>query len=187
LTSDLDERSGWPPELRVLLERHPRVSWQQHGSASVALWLDVHDGFRHECSALDAAGADYRDRRMTAAQLAAVTAPRLRGLIGRLRGHHEIEDYHYFPVLRDTDPRLELGFDALAADHESLHGDIAATAAALTELLSATDPKSLRDTAAPRHAAERFVAASGRLNRRLGQHLRDEEDLVIPLLLDRDG
>jgi hemerythrin HHE cation binding domain-containing protein len=182
LASDVDQRAGWSGELRELLDRHPRETWARHRSPTIALWLDMHDGFRRECAALLAAADDYRAGRATAPQLAALTAPRLRGLIVHLHGHHETEDFHYFPVFRAGHPALAPALDALGADHARLQRDVSDANAALEQLLAAS---ASGPTRAAEHAANSFVAASARLCGHLVRHLADEEDLVIPLLLER--
>jgi hypothetical protein len=99
LSSDSDE-DDWPRELRFLLERHPRATWPVASSPTVAFWLDVHDRLRHACAGLELAGDDYGGRRITAAQLAVIAPPRLRGLIASVYSHHQIEDVQYFPTFR---------------------------------------------------------------------------------------
>ena len=42
-------------------------------------------------------------------ELAIVAAPRLSGLLTDLRGHHQVEDFHYFPVFRRLAPQLTSG------------------------------------------------------------------------------
>lgn len=184
MESDIDQRAAWPPELRVLFDRHPRDSWNLERSSHAGFWLEIHDGFRYELAGLDAAGDDFRRGHVGAPQLAAIGAPRLHGLIAHLRGHHEIEDFHYFPVFRAQEPRLARGFDTLAADHVALQRDIDAALATLRELLAAAE-RPLAASSAAQHAADRFIEASARLGRRLQRHLADEEDLVVPLLLER--
>jgi len=168
----------------VLLERHPRATWSAQTSPTVQFWLEVHDSFRRECVALAMAGDDGRGGRLTARELAAVSAPRLRAMVGHLHGHHEIEDYHYFPTFREAEPRLAPGFDLLANDHALLHADIARALGALSELVAAADA-SAPGAAAAQHAADRYLRESDMLYRRLIRHLGDEEDLIIPLLLER--
>ena len=182
--TDPDDTARLNGRLRELLERHPRATWprQRQRSASVALWLDVHDGLRRECAALQAAADDYRAGRTSAPPLAARTAPRLHGMLAELKGHHETEDFHYFPALRERHPQLAGGFDALAGDHSRLERAMADAAHALGLLLAASTEGA--DPSAARHAAERFVATGAELTAGLGRHLADEEDLVIPLLLD---
>ena len=148
-------------------------------------WLEVHDEFRRECVALTMAAEDCRDGRIAARDLAVIAGPRLRGMVGRLRGHHEIEDYHYFPTFRAAEPRLAPGFDLLASDHVRLHADIEAALAALGELVAVAD--SSPGAPAVRHAADLYLRLGDQLSRRLVRHLSDEEDLIIPLLLERGG
>ena len=54
----------------------------------------------------------------------------------------------------------------------------------LRELLSAADVIG-EDEAARQHAAEIYVQETEELCTVLARHLRDEEDLIIPLLLER--
>jgi hypothetical protein len=183
LSLDLDQRNGWPAELRVLLEHHPRDSWRLQGSVSVQFWLEVHDHLRRECVGLEASAQDYLEGRKTAPELAVIARPRLRGMIAHLHGHHQIEDSHYFPAFRAFEPRLARGFDALESDHADLQQDIAAALTALQELATAAGVP--LDTHITAHAAQRYAAVGGRLCRRLCRHLSDEEDLVVPVLLEQ--
>ena len=180
---DIDSRTGWPDELRVLLEKYPRDSWRSRPSPVAQFWLDKHDWFRHQCSALKSAGDDYREGRSDPMTFVTWLAPRLQNFIAHLHGHHQVEDYHYFPAFRAAEQRLAPGFDALAADHELLHGgisDIVATVNAFIEAARAGDA-----TDATRHAGDRYLASSEQMFRRLLRHLNDEEDLIIPVMLDR--
>lgn len=179
---DIDSRTGWPDELRVLLEKFPRDSWRSRPSPVAQFWLDKHDWFRHQCSALKSAGDDYREGRSEAMVFASWLAPRLQNFFAHLHGHHQIEDYHYFPAFRAAEERLAPGFDALAADHELLHegiSDVIASVNAFFEALRGENPSD-----ATRHAADRYIACSEITFRRLLRHLSDEEDLIIPVMLD---
>ncbi|MNC92746.1 hypothetical protein D3C83_92270 [compost metagenome] len=59
--------------------------------------------------------------------------------------------------------------------------------AALGELRAAAERSADPARAAPRLAAERYAAAAAELAGRLERHLDDEENLVVPLLLERAG
>jgi hypothetical protein len=167
-----------------LLDRHPRTSWREHPSPTVQLWLDVHDGFRRSCAALASSADDYRAGRLSAAALAVHAAPRLRGMVAQLQGHHEVEDHHYFPAFRDSAPMLARGFDSLAADHAALEEEVRDALAALSDLVAAADAETGSAVAAE-HAARRYVAVGDTLCRRLARHLDGEEELIIPLLIER--
>jgi Hemerythrin HHE cation binding domain len=186
LNAERDASNDWPAELARLLERHPRTTWPGARSASVAFWLDVHDRLRRDAAGLDAAGAEYRGGRSSPAQLAVIAAPRLRGLIAAMHGHHQIEDFHYFPAFRSTEPRLAAGFDRLEREHATLSRSVEAALAALAQL-RATAELSTEPAAATTQqlAAQRYIDAAASLSGGLLRHLDDEENLVVPLLLER--
>jgi iron-sulfur cluster repair protein YtfE (RIC family) len=107
--------------------------------------------------------------------------PRLQFLLSQLNVHHQIEDQHYFPIFRAAEERLARGFDVLEADHHAIHADMAATAQTANALLQALAAKA----DALRRCGDDYAAASGTLLKGLMRHLDDEEDLIVPLILDR--
>ncbi|HET7717942.1 MAG TPA: hemerythrin domain-containing protein [Bauldia sp.] len=183
MTLDLDSRTGWPADLRILLERYPREVWQAHVNLGelARFWLSIHDGFRQTGFALARAAADFREGRMTPAEYRAWFRPRLQTFLGHLEGHHTIEDYQFFPVFSAAEPRLIRGFEVLEADHENIHAAMSETFDAATAFLRADEG----DRDAMARAADRYADAGQRLLRKLGRHLADEEDLIVPLILDR--
>lgn len=185
MSDELAGSHGWPPELAFLLERHPRSGWPVRHSASVEFWLGVHERLRRDCSGLRASGDEYRGKRLSVSQLAVVAAPRLRGLIAAMHGHHQVEDFQYFPAFRRTEPRLARGFELLEREHLDLRTDVDAALAALAELRLATERASGGAAGGTLSlAAQRYVDTAERLCERLVGHLGDEEDLVVPLLLE---
>ena len=107
--------------------------------------------------------------------------PRLQFILDQLNVHHQIEDFHYFPIFRAADARLAIGFDVLEGDHHHIHGDMARTAETANALLQA-----LRgDTDTLRRCSDGYADASAVLLKGLIRHLDDEEDLIVPLILDR--
>lgn len=184
MSLDLDQRSGWPADLKVLLDRHPRATWAGRRAPDADFWLEIHDGFRRDLTALTAVTDRQRAGRLTPLELGVLSTPRLRGLLARLHGHHQVEDFEYFPALRRAEPRLASGFEALERDHGLLRENAAAALSALERLLDAAAEKDAGGDAA-RHTAERYAAASGSFGALLARHLADEEDLVVPLLLER--
>lgn len=183
MSFELDERSGWPQEWLELLERHPRDTWRTSASAVARFWLDRHDAFRRQAAVLAALAADHRAGRLGAAELTARAAPALWNLLAPLDGHHQIEDVHYFPHFREAEPRLARGFDALERDHAALHADIEQVVRRFNTL-SAAAAEGAGDSVL-RSGAEAYIDASLQLERRLSRHLDDEEDLVIPVMLER--
>ena len=186
LNDEHDANAGWPPELKFLLERHPRATWPRARSASVAFWLDVHERLRRDAAGLDAAGDEYRGGRSSPAQLAVIAAPRLRGLVAAMQGHHQIEDFEYFPEFRRAEPRLVAGFDRLEREHATLNRGVDAALTALAELRAAVERAAEPASATTlKLAAQRYVDAATTLSVELLRHLHDEENLVVPLLLER--
>ena len=181
-----DSNGSWPDELLFLLERHPRADWPSARSATAAFWLDVHERLRRDAAGLDAAGDDYRRGRSSPVELAVIAAPRLRGLVAAMHGHHQIEDFEYFPEFRREEPRLARGFDRLEREHTSLNRNVEAALAALAELRAAAERSAEPAAAAAlKLAAQRYVDAAAALTVDLLRHLHDEENLVVPLLIER--
>ena len=150
---------------------------------AAAFWLEVHDHLRRDAAGLETAGNDYLGGRSSPAQLAVIAAPRLHGLIAAMHGHHQIEDFHYFPAFRRAEPKLSSGFDRLESEHASLRRSVEAALAALRELRATTELAAEPAAAATQQlAAQRYAAAAAALCRELESHLSDEENLVVPLL-----
>jgi iron-sulfur cluster repair protein YtfE (RIC family) len=102
-------------------------------------------------------------------------------MLWQLEEHHQVEDQHYFPVFRRIEPRLAAGFEVLERDHEALHEALEVIALRANAVLARGND----DPVAFRGALERFVDTQRELGPGLVRHLDDEEDLVIPLLLER--
>jgi hypothetical protein len=184
LSEQRNANEGWLAELDSLLERHPRATWPTARSASVAFWLGVHERLRRDAAGLDAAGDEHRSGRSSPAQLAVIAAPRLHGLVAAMQGHHQIEDFEYFPEFRRAEPRLAAGFDRLEREHASLNISVDAAVAALGELRATAERAA--EPATLKLAAQRYVDAAATLRANLLRHLHDEENLVVPLLLELD-
>jgi len=183
LNSNLDNRSGWPEELRFLLERHPREQWMQHANLGMMarFWLDRHRMFRELGSALHDATAKFREAAITPQEFQAWFAPRLQFFLQQLNSHHHVEDFHYFPIFRAAETRLAKGFEVLERDHEILHQGIMKSVETANEFLQGMQANADK----MRHAADNYAAVNDQLLKQMLRHLDDEEDLVIPLILDR--
>jgi hemerythrin-like domain-containing protein len=179
----LEKRAGLPDDLRFLLEKYPRDSWSGHQNVHgmASMWLQRHDMFRELGGILTGAIADYREGRSAARDFAKYFAPRLNFFLGHLEGHHNVEDHHYFPVFARMESRLKRGFDILDSDHHLIHDALERNAGTANEFLRALEAD--RDTQLC--AADAYADENGRLVAMLSRHLDDEEDLIIPLILDR--
>ena len=181
LELNIDQRAGLPDELCVLLREHPRDSWRENMTPLAQFWIAKHDDFRDLCAQLTDAGDGYRQRPERLHEFAQIATTRMRFLVALLQGHHQVEDYHYFPAFRAADRRLGRGFDVLARDHEVLHETGLSAIGALEQLHAVLADNAASDR--QRSAADRYAAAIELLCRRIVRHLDDEEDLVIPLML----
>lgn len=179
----LDGRSRLPAEWLALLARHPRAGWGDHPSLGMTarFWLDRHAAFRRLGRELQQRAEGFQGGGVTPEDFQHWFAPRLQLLLGELNGHHQVEDFHYFPVFRRAAPELDGGFDLLDRDHKTLHLGLVETAEAANALLQAL-ARQPENAEGPTAA---YAEASARLLQRMERHLDDEEDLVIPLMLDR--
>jgi iron-sulfur cluster repair protein YtfE (RIC family) len=187
-TADLENlalarRNGWPDDLRVLIARYPREQWQGHANLGgmARFWLSRHVMFRELAGMIRDIETQFRDGTLPSAEFPRQFVPRLQFLLQQLGVHHQIEDLHYFPIFRAADERLAHGFDVLEGDHHAIHADMAATADTANALLRALSS----DADALRRRGDDYAAASGALLKGLIRHLDDEEDLIVPLILDR--
>ena len=113
-------------------------------------------------------------------QLQQAFVPQLNSFLQHLDHHHRVEDHIYFPKFRQLDGRLSVGFDLLETDHVLIHQNLVQTIEQARALLAALSQSADRR----RQAAETFGDRIEHLLKLLQQHLRDEEDLVIPALLE---
>jgi hemerythrin-like domain-containing protein len=176
----LDTRTGLPEPLRLLLETHPRESWQAHPQfhGLVSFWLERHVMFRqlmvHMSRETEAFLDGNRDPRGFAQGIG-----RYGGLfVNQLHGHHQIEDRHYFPLLRTKDARIERGFDLLDADHHALDGILDRFVGQANGAIKAAGGPD------PRSPAGELRGGLADLERLIGRHLEDEEDLIVPVILE---
>ena len=178
----LAERNGWPPELRALIERYPREVWMGHENLGqmAQFWLSRHNMFRELATSITQGTTAFQEGKMAAAEFPRWLVPRLQFFLEQLHAHHYIEDHHFFPIFRRADERLVRGFDVLESDHGELHHNIDLTVEAANALL-----QSISDTETTKRTGEAFAHTSGTLMKGLTRHLDDEEDLIVPLILDR--
>ncbi|AWN17197.1 hemerythrin domain-containing protein [Salinisphaera sp. LB1] len=179
----LPNRETLPPEIAFLRERYPKSRWQVHENYGelAAFWLEVHDSLRAQGGALQRMAREFREgERGGATAFQRTFMPRLGHYLQHLEGHHHIEDAHYFPRVRALDRRMRVGFDLLENDHEIIQAAVLHAADSARALMQAL----ARGEDAGRFAADDYIADADRLLALLAQHLTDEEDLVIPGMLE---
>jgi iron-sulfur cluster repair protein YtfE (RIC family) len=177
----LDNRDGLPDDIAFLRAHYPRGDWRLHTNFGqlADFWLQVHASLRHEGSEVSRLVDAFRDRRIDANQLQRAFVPLLNGFLQHLDQHHRIEDSLYFPKFRLLDERMVVGFDLLEADHTQIHHHLVATVEHARGLLNAlSGPGEIART-----AADEYADTAQNLLDLLVKHLADEEELVIPAML----
>lgn len=179
----LETRPGLPEDLKLVVSQFPRETWPGHGNLGdvAKMWLSRHDMFRKVGGMLSGAISDWREERVDSEGFARFFVPRLNWFLGNLEGHHNVEDHHYFPVFRRAESRLARGFDILDTDHHVIHAALEANAEAANAFLKALAEGGDR----LKFTGESYAQENERLIRLLMRHLDDEEDLIIPVILDR--
>lgn len=181
---DLDTRAGLPDEWRFLLRQYPRADWKRHRNLGplMQFWLARHAGFRELGATLDTALTRFREGRMDARRFGGFFGPRLQQFLGELHHHHQIEDQHYFPVFMAAEKRLVAGFELLEGDHALIDQRIEAVVGSANKLFRQLQTG---DRDKIRRLADSYAATSDTLISGLMRHLDDEEDLIVPLVLQR--
>lgn len=174
----LEHRTGLPDALRLLVAEYPREIWETHPNFDglTRFWLDRHLAFRQLLPMLQGRARDIVERDVEPNPQALVQIAG--GLLNDLHGHHQIEDYHYFPKLSKAEPRLQHGFKLLDADHHVLDGHIRALADRTNAVLQA-----ISTGKPPREGAARLDEALTPFETFLDRHLSDEEEIVVPVIL----
>ena len=175
----LEDRTGLPEALRVLVEAYPRDGWTRDPGFNglIEFWLGRHMMFRQFMGQM----TETLERAADGAPVEGV-APlfsRLGGaFVSQLHGHHQIEDVHYFPVLAGKDSRVAQGFTLLDRDHHALDGHLNRFVTGANALLGL-----VREPGRFASTAHRFHGEVAQLGGFLERHLTDEEDLVVPVIL----
>ena len=173
-------RNGLPEHLRILADRYPRTGWETHGNFDdmTRFWLDRHLMFREVLSRLTLETRAHLDRETDAMEFARRTARLTSFFLNQLHGHHMIEDHHYFPLLTAQEPRLASGFTLLESDHLQLDENIDRLEKRTNHMLGR-----IRDGSADSGAGVVLDLLED-FDRFLHRHLTDEEELVVPIILE---
>lgn len=183
LDLDLKRRAGWPEDLRIILDRYPREVWPGHANLGdlSRYWLERHAMFRELNAAMLSASDQLKAGTVPPEAFRVWFLPRIRVFLQHLHSHHMVEDHHYFPVLMRLEPALARGFEVLENDHETIHSGLLLLQEAGGDLAQALAGPPDR----VRFAADTMSDRLSGFMTGLTRHLDDEEDLIIPLLLDR--
>ncbi|MBN8629273.1 MAG: hemerythrin domain-containing protein [Rhodobacterales bacterium] len=186
-TWKLGTRKGLPKDQLFLTDKHPRGTWKsQPALAGIGeIWLGNHDYFRAISKRIGAQLLRLREEAETSYDSGPALRRHISSLLGGLDGHHRVEDHHYFPMFQRAEPRLVRGFEILDADHHMIHDAIDELAAATQDTLRRLGQTEGVMTGDQRRAVDDLAASVDRVAPILRQHLADEEDIVIPLILER--
>lgn len=179
----LTTRTVLPDGYAFLLADYPRGVWEGHPNNGqwCQFWLQRHQMFRDYSAALTDACEQLADGKIEVAAFHEWFVPRVNFYFGEIDTHHKVEEYHYFPALAQADTKMGRGIELLEGDHRVVHDRLMGA----HETIVALD-RAIREapgevvSAAP--AARDGIAALGDA---LGRHLNDEEDIIVPLILDR--
>ena len=172
-----------PADYTWLLPRHPREGWLSHANMGghTRFWLSIHRSFRGAAAQLDALNGGWREGAVETETFLRETAPRLQHFLQALEHHHHMEDHVFFPRFTAAEPRVAKGIDLLETDHEAIDRAIHETVTAANALLRAAHGRDA-DLRAP---GEAFTTTADALTALMRRHLDDEEEIVMPLILDR--
>jgi hypothetical protein len=174
----LRHRTKLPGEWLYLAREFPRERWPELSPNSTAAhWLDLHEGFRFVQRHLSELGTAWREQKIEFAPFRDRFVSGLGQYLHGMQVHHGLESTAYFPQFQAIEPRLSRGFDLLETDHHEIDRILFELAEA-GRALRAVDP----DSDGARGAAENAISIVEGASMPIARHLRDEEDLVIPLL-----
>ncbi len=176
----LGERDGLPEALRVLLDAYPRDHWEQDQGFNglIKFWLERHLMFRRLLDSMVSDAQEVLDKKMEQNRFGS-RFTRFGGMfVGDLHGHHNVEDHHYFPILKKFDSRLERGFDILDKDHHALdhHLNVFTNDANAMLQLIATKEDAFDNVG-------KMEKRLQEMNVFLNRHLVDEEEIIVPVIL----
>lgn len=172
-------RTGLPDHLRVLADKYPRDMWRGHPNFNelTSFWLERHLMFRQILGKLQDGSAEFLDGR--APRYVPEMARYTSFFLEQLHEHHNIEDHHYFPKFKPFDARFETAFELLDADHHALDGQMTALIEASNAVIGAAQSDGDVIT-----AAARLRDVQGGFERFLNRHLCDEEEVIVPIVLE---
>ena len=181
--SSLNSRTALPEGYAFLLADYPRAVWEGHPNNGqwCQFWLQRHQMFRDYSAALADACEQLADGKIEAPAFHEWFVPRVNFYLGEIDTHHKVEEYHYFPALAQADEKMRRGIELLEGDHRVVH-DLLHAAHGTIVALDAAIRGTPADIASAAPAARDGIVALGA---GLGRHLDDEEDIIVPLILER--
>lgn len=170
-----------PEEMRLLLNRYPRESWEAHPGFrdKTRQWLGAHLMFRQLAERIRLDTEGYLNKDLGPDDYAGRLSHYGGTLVGNLHGHHGWEDRSYFPELSAADPRFDVGLELLEQDHADLDQVLDDFVRRANRVIKLTD----LDEAQALEEANEVHETSREIETFLRRHLTDEEDLAVPIIL----
>ncbi len=177
----LQDRPHLPENYLLLLEKHPRESWEDNPEMPIFIlqWLENHALYRRLSRSLVKETQKFLNKEHSAQDYAQRLGFFGAQLVENLTRHHHFEDEQFFPTISTAEPRVKKGVELLISDHAALTKALEKFVIAGNEIIDLAlqeDPKT--------HAkATAILAQASALKAFLTSHLNDEENLIIPILL----
>jgi len=137
--------------------------------------------FRELSVALLQTSSSLKEQELKPAEFRNWFQPRYWFFLQQLNAHHQIEDGHYFPLLIKAEAKLKAGFELLENDHHVIHEGLIR----LQDVGIKFDQALQNDPSRILFIADDVAKELKAFLADLTRHLSDEEDLVVPLVLDR--
>ena len=189
MSTDPTQRIDLPESALFLVPQFPREGRYSRSDLcrTAQICLGNHRYFRQLLPQIDASLAAHDPFASGGRAFSDELSRQMNSLLGGLEGHHGVEDDYYFPEFRRAEPRLGPGFDVLDADHTFIHDAIVRLSETAVPVIGefaapVPTPGSVRG-----HLRDDLRGALASFEASLVRHLDDEEDLVIPFLLHRNG
>ncbi len=179
--TSIHQRQGLPEEMQILLRDYPRDAWPDnpHFARSIQNWMGAHEMFRRLGDINRKECENYLDDKRSAHEFAARLSHYGGLLVQNLHGHHTWEDRDFFPELSRADSRFDQGLETLESDHVELNKvlELFTSSANRVIKLAQLDENLVRDEVGQLHDCTEEI------KKFLARHLRDEEDLVVPIII----
>jgi len=180
----LNKRKGLPKSLQDLLDKYPREVWD--GNLNLGnwsqFWLGRHELLRELSSSLKYIVHQYKDGMISNNKFIELFPERFNLTLSQLHSHHSVEDNHIFPILYNKSGAFRYGFDLLESDHEIIHNTMDKSLALAKKLMNEIENKKNDKF---KYTIESFSKENDFLIKLLHNHMIDEEDLIVPLVIDR--
>lgn len=171
--------------MQVLLTDYPRGSWQAHAHFSrcdIDSWMGAHRSFKRVANSLQTQTELCLDDAVSTDNLVRTLRQYGGSLVNSLHGHHSWEDSFLFPDLMKKESRIQHGLDMLESDHVQLDK-------LLNQLVQSTNDAARcaeSNETVSRDAVGELQQHTEALGKLLTRHLSDEEDLIVPVVLNQE-